>query len=168
MSSDPEIRVRRAAPEDGARIVALEKQLADFERLPPPDGEEARRLLDWIFESKELEALVAEIDGRVVGIALFYAIYGTFRARRFLYLEDLVVADDVRGRGVGTALMSALAREALARGARRLDWSVLDWNEKAIRLYERLGAKRNREWLRYGLEEAEMKELAGGESVIGT
>ena len=157
-----EVNVRRAVPADGPSILDLEHQLADFEKLPPSDEVEGKRLLGWIFDSKELDAFVAELDGRVVGIALFYVIYGTFRARRFLYLEDLVVAKDVRGRGVGEALMRALAREALERGARRVEWSVLDWNEGAIRLYERLGSKRiNTEWLRYGMEEAELKELAG-------
>lgn len=156
-----EVNVRRAVPADGPSILDLEHQLADFEKLPPSDEAEGKRLLGWIFDSKELDAFVAELDGRVVGIALFYVIYGTFRARRFLYLEDLVVAKDVRSRGVGEALMRALAREALERGARRVEWSVLDWNEGAIRLYERLGSKRiNTEWLRYGMEEAELKELA--------
>ena len=160
--SASEVNVRRAVPADGPSILDLEHQLADFEKLPPPDDAEGKRLLGWIFDSKEMDAFVAELDGRVVGIALFYVIYGTFRARRFLYLEDLVVARDVRSRGVGEALMRALAREALERGARRVEWSVLDWNEGAIRLYERLGSKRiNTEWLRYGMEEAELKELAG-------
>jgi ribosomal protein S18 acetylase RimI-like enzyme len=162
VSSGSEITIRRAIAADGPSILDLEKQLADFEKLPPPDETEGKRLLGWIFDSKEMDAFVAELGGRIVGIALFYVIYGTFRARRFLYLEDLVVAKDVRGRGVGEALMRALAREALERGARRVEWSVLDWNEGAIRLYERLGSKRiNTEWLRYGMEEAQLKELAG-------
>ena len=154
--------MRRAVPADGPRILELERQLADFEKLPPPNEEEGQRVLSWIFETEELEALVAERNGKIEGIALFYEIFGTFRGRKFIYLEDLVVAKDVRGSGVGQALMAALAREALDRGARRLEWSVLDWNDGAIRLYERLGAQRiNTEWLRYGMEEAEMKELAG-------
>lgn len=161
-SPSSDVRVRRADAADGPRILELERQLADFEKLSPPNEEESRRLLSWIFETKELEALVAERDDRIEGIALFYEIFGTFRARKFLYLEDLVVAKDVRGSGVGQALMAALAREALDRGARRLEWSVLDWNVGAIRLYERLGARRVTEWVRYGMEEAEMKELAGG------
>jgi ribosomal protein S18 acetylase RimI-like enzyme len=162
VSAVPQITVRRAVPADGPSILELERQLADFEKLPPPDEAEGKRLLAWIFDSKELDAFVAELSGRVVGIALFYVIYGTFRARRFLYLEDLVVAKDVRGRGVGEALIRALAREALERGARRVEWSVLDWNEGAIRLYERLGSKRiNQEWLRYGMEEPELRSLAG-------
>lgn len=157
------VRVRPAVPADGPRILELERELAAFERLPPPDEEEGRRLLAWIFETHELEGLVAERNGRVVGIALFYSIYGTFRARRFLYLEDLVVADEARGEGVGTALMAALAREALERGARRLEWAVLDWNERAIRLYERLGAQKNVEWLKFGLEEPELRRLAASD-----
>lgn len=154
------VRVRRAAPEDGSRIIELDRQLARFERLPLPDDREAQDLLRWIFETKELEALVAEEEGGISGMALFYEGYSTFRARKFLYLEDLVVAEDVRGRGVGQALLAALAREALSRKALRLEWAVLDWNEGAIRLYERLGAKRHDEWLRYGLDGEELEKLA--------
>jgi ribosomal protein S18 acetylase RimI-like enzyme len=166
-SSPPsDVRVRPAVPADGPRILELERQLADFEKLSPPDDEEGRRVLAWIFETHELEALVAERDGQIEGIALFYEIFGTFRGRKFLYLEDLVVDKETRGGGIGQALMAALASEALARGARRLEWSVLDWNAGAIRLYERLGAQRiNTEWLRYGMEEAEMKEIAGESSL---
>jgi len=152
--------VRRALPEDGPRIIELDRQLARFERLPPPDDCEAADLLRWIFETKELEALVADEEDAISGVALFYEGYSTFRARKFLYLEDLIVAGDARGRGVGKALLAALAREALSRRALRLEWAVLDWNEGAIRLYERLGAKRHDEWLRYGLDGEELEKLA--------
>jgi GNAT superfamily N-acetyltransferase len=105
---------------------------------------------------------VAEVDGRIEGIALFYETPGsTFRARPFLYLEDLVVAETARSRGLGEALMAALAKEALSRNAWRVEWAVIDWNEGAIRFYDRLGAKPN-DWLRYGLDEAEIRKLAGG------
>ena len=130
----------------------LDRELARFERLSGPDGAEARQLLSWIFESRRLEALVAEVDGRIEGIALFYEGLGTFRAKPFLYLEDLVVSPDARGRGVGEALMAALAREVIARGALRLEWTVLDWNADAMRFYERLGATRPKEWIKYALE----------------
>lgn len=161
MSGSPlRARVRRAEPRDGERILELDRELARFEKLEPPDDAEGRRLLAWIDESRRLEALVAEVDGRVEGIALFYEGYGTFRARPFLYLEDLVVSESVRGRGVGETLMAALAHEAVSRGALRIDWAVLDWNRGAIRLYERLGAVRHEEWLRYSLDEPEMKRLA--------
>ncbi len=156
------VTVRRAVRDDGARIVELDRELARFEKLRPPDDEEAVRLLSWIFDTEKLEAFVAEVNGRIEGIALFYETPGsTFRARPFLYLEDLVVSEAARSRGVGEALMAVLAREALARNAWRVEWAVLDWNEGAIRFYHRLGATRN-DWLRYGLEEAEIRKLAGG------
>jgi GNAT superfamily N-acetyltransferase len=154
------IRIRRAAPADGPRILELDRELARFEKLMPPDDAEGRRLLDWIFESKRLEALVAEVGGRVEGVALFYEGLGTFRAKPFLYLEDLVVSEAARSGGVGEALMAALAREVVSRGALRLEWSVLDWNVDAIRFYERLGARHPAEWVKYALEDDALKKLA--------
>ena len=95
------VRIRRAVPADGPRILELDRELARFEKLTPPDDAEGRRLLAWIFESKRLEALVAEVGGRVEGVALFYEGLGTFRAKPFLYLEDLVVSEAARSGGVG-------------------------------------------------------------------
>jgi GNAT superfamily N-acetyltransferase len=152
--------IRWARPQDGPRIVELDRELARFEKLTPPNGVEARRLLSWIFESKRLEALVAELAGDVEGVALFYEGLGTFRAKPFLYLEDLVVSEAARGRGVGEALMTALAREAVARGALRIEWAVLDWNERAMRFYDRLGARRPHAWVRFALEGPELGKLA--------
>ena len=159
MSASPTPRLR-AAPGDGPRILELDRELAQFEKLTPPTDEEGRRLLAWIFESRRLEALVAEEDGSVVGIALFYEGLGTFRAKPFLYLEDLVVSGTARSRGVGEALMAALAREVVSRGALRLEWSVLDWNERAIRFYDRVGARRPHEWIKYALEDEALENLA--------
>ncbi len=155
------VRIRRAAPADGPRILELDRELARFEKLKGPDEEEGRRVLAWIFESRKLEALVAELDQRIEGIALFYETpSSTFRGRPFLYLEDLVVSAAARSRGVGEALMAALAREAIARGALRLEWVVLDWNVDAIRFYERLGARHPTEWIKYALEDEALTKLA--------
>lgn len=160
--------VRRARPEDGPRIIALDRELARFERLLPPNDEEAVRLLSWVFESKKLEALVAELDGRVEGIALFYEGLGTFRAKPFLYLEDLVVSETARSRGVGDALMAALAREALTRGALRIEWAVLDWNTRAMSFYDRLGAHRPHEWIKHTLEGKALENLATTRAALGS
>ena len=154
------VTVRRARVEDGPRIIELDRELARFEKLTPPNDEEAARLLSWIFDSKKLDALVAEVDGRVEGIALFYEHLGTFRARPFLYLEDLVVSESARSRKIGEALMAALAREAVSRGALRIEWSVLDWNEHAMRFYDRLGANRPHEWIKFALEGEDLQTLA--------
>ena|SRR5437867_5379750 len=160
----PGVTVRRAVREDGERIVELDRELAVFEKLRPPDDEEAARLLSWIFDTGKLEALVAELDGRVEAIALFYETPGsTFRARPFLYLEDLVVSEAARSRGVGEAMMAALAEEAVKRNAWRLHWAVLDWNERAIKFYDRLGAKED-DWLHYGMDQEEFRKLAGSPS----
>jgi GNAT superfamily N-acetyltransferase len=156
------VTVRRAVRDDGARIVELDRELATFEKLRPPDDDEATRLLSWIFDTQKLEALVAEVDGAIEGIALFYETPGsTFRARPFLYLEDLVVSEAARSRGVGEALMMALAEEAVQRNAWRVHWAILDWNERAIKFYDRLGAEQD-DWLHYGLDEAQFRKLAGG------
>jgi len=155
------VSVRRAVPADGPRIIELDRELARFEKLPPPDESEAARLLAWIFESHRLEAFVAELDGKIEGIALFYEGLGSFRAKPFLYLEDLVVSEAARGHRVGEALMAVLAREVVARGALRLEWAVLDWNVRAMRFYERLGARRPTTWIRYSIEGEELKRLAG-------
>lgn len=159
------IRVRRARRSDGPRILEIERELAAWERLPPPGRSEARRLLSMIFDKREVEALVAVRGGRVEGVALYWFALGTsFRARNLLGLEDLVVAESARGTGVGRALMAALSREALRRKAIRMDWDVLDWNESALRFYHRIGARSRAPWLRYTLDEKAMKRLAATRS----
>lgn len=156
------VTVRRAVRDDGERIIELDRELATFEKLLPPDDGEAARLLSWIFDTEKLEALVAELDGKVEGIALYYETPGsTFRARPFLYLEDLVVSEAARSKGVGEALMAALAEEAIKRNAWRIQWAVLDWNVRAIQFYDRLGAAQD-DWLHYGLDEEGIRKLAGG------
>jgi GNAT superfamily N-acetyltransferase len=142
-------------------MVELQRELARFERMSPPDDAEAARLGAMIFDAKKIEAFVAELGGRLEGVAIFWEGLGSsFRARPFLFLEDLVVGEAARSRGVGEALMAALAREGVARGAVRIDWSVLDWNVNAMRFYRRLGAAPQKDWVRYELDEEAMKKLA--------
>jgi GNAT superfamily N-acetyltransferase len=145
-------------------MVELDRELAVFEKLPPPSDAESARLGAMIFDEKRIEALVAERDGRIEGIAIYWGSLGSsFRARPFLYLEDLVVSESARSGGVGEALMAALAREGVRRGALRIEWAVLDWNVHAIRFYERIGGgPQQNDWIRYTLSEDAMKRLAGG------
>lgn len=138
------------------------RELAAFEQLPPPNDDEAARLGAMIFDAGRLEALVAEVDGSIEGMAVFSeGIGSSFRARPMLFLEDLAVAEAVRSRGVGAALMAALAREGVARGALRMEWAVLDWNVDAMRFYRRLGGTPRQTWVQYVLEEEAMKRLSG-------
>ena len=116
-----------------------------------------------IFDAKRIEALVAEREGRITGLAIFWESLGSsFRARPFLYLEDLVVDEAARSAGVGDALMAALAREGVRRGAMRIEWAVLDWNVNAMRFYRRIGgAPQQNDWIRYAMTEEAMRKLAG-------
>ena len=143
-------------------MVALDRQLATFEKLPLPTDAEAARLGAMIFDEGKIEALVAERDGRIEGMAIFWQGLGSsFRARPFLFLEDLVVAEDVRSGGVGQELMRGLAREGVRRRVMRIEWAVLDWNVDAMRFYRRLGAGPQQDWVRYSLAEEAMARLAG-------
>ena len=143
-------------------MVELDRQLARFERLPEPSAEESARLGAMIFDRGSIAALVAERGGAVEGMAIFWEGLGSsFRARPFLFLEDLVVSESARSAGIGEALVRELAREGVRRGAMRLEWSVLDWNVNAIRFYRRIGAGPQQDWVRYELSEDAMRRLAG-------
>ena len=142
-------------------MLEIYRELAAFERLPPPNDEEAVRLRAMIFDAGRLDGLVAEVDGSIEGMAIFSeGIGSSFRARPMLFLEDLAVSERVRSRGVGAALMAALAREGVARGALRMEWAVLDWNVDAMRFYRRLGGAPRETWVQYVLEEEAMQRLA--------
>jgi GNAT superfamily N-acetyltransferase len=163
------VAVRRARREDWPRVVELHRELARFEKMTPPSDAESALLAAKIFDTPpdnrgragEIEVFVAELDGRIEGIAIFWEGLGSsFRARPFLFLEDLVVGEAARSRGVGEALVAAIAREGVERKAVRVDWFVLDWNVNAMRFYHRLGAGPSKEWVRYCLEEEGMKKLA--------
>ena len=142
-------------------MVELDRELARFEKLPEPSDAEAARLGAMIFDEGRAEALVAEIDGSIEGMAIFWEALGSsFRARTFLFLEDLVVSGAARLRGVGEALMAELAREGVRRKVQRIDWFVLDWNEGAMRFYRRMGAALATDWVRYSLPQEAMEKLA--------
>ena len=139
--------IRPARATDGAALVALVRGLAEFEHLPPPDDEAAERLVAHAFGPRpRFDVLLAEVDGTVQAYALFFETYSTFLAAPSLWLEDLFVDPAVRGGGVGKALMREVARVAVARGCRRLEWNVLDWNERAQAFYRTLGARVLGEW----------------------
>jgi GNAT superfamily N-acetyltransferase len=105
---------------------------------------------------------MAEDDGAVVGFALFFHNFSTFRARPGIYLEDLFVIPDARGKGHGKALLVALAKLAVARDCSRVEWSVLSWNEPSIEFYKALGAIPMDEWTTYRLTDDALKKLAAG------
>lgn len=147
MSSSPSFSLRPATPTDVDAIFALILALADYEQLRHQVTGTAAELKSHLFGDRPAaHAIVAEVDHRVVGFALFFYNYSTFLTQPGIYLEDLFVLPDYRRFGLGTALLTALAQRAIAEGCGRLEWSVLDWNAPAIAFYERLGAEVLPDW----------------------
>jgi GNAT superfamily N-acetyltransferase len=139
--------IRPAAAGDVAAIVRLIHALAEFEQLSHLVEVTPASLAPHLFGPRPVaEAIVAEREGRVVAFALFFTNFSTFLARPGLYLEDLFVEPAERGRGVGQGMLEHLARLAATRGCGRFEWSVLDWNEGAIRFYQRMGATVMPDW----------------------
>jgi GNAT superfamily N-acetyltransferase len=145
--------IRPATPADTATIAALIRGLAEYERLSQHVTMEEGRLREHLFGPRPFaEVLLAEEAGAVVGFALFFPVFSTFRGEPCLYLEDLFVKPEHRGKGHGKALLRELARRTVERGCGRLDWAVLDWNEPSIAFYRSLGAVPMNEWTVYRLD----------------
>jgi GNAT superfamily N-acetyltransferase len=148
MAVPNDLVIRFAVPEDAATILELIRDLAEYERLLDEVVADEAAIRSTLFGVRPVgaEVLIAELSGATVGFALFFQSYSTFLAKPGLYLEDLFVRPAARGKGVGVALMGALARIALQRNYGRFEWSVLDWNEPALKFYASLGAKPQSEW----------------------
>jgi GNAT superfamily N-acetyltransferase len=139
--------LRPAAPADLPAIVGLIRELADFEHLAHLVVVTPESLHPHLFGPRPAaEAVVAEVAGKVVAFALFFTNFSTFLGQPGLYLEDLYVQPAHRGQGLGRLLLQHLGALAVARGCGRFEWSVLDWNENAIRFYEKMGATVMPEW----------------------
>jgi GNAT superfamily N-acetyltransferase len=154
------LRIRGAEAADVPVIADLIRQLAKFEKLESEVVLTEELLRTGLFGARRYaEAVLAEEDSNPIGFALFFHTFSTFLARPGIYLEDLFVLADHRGRGVGRALLAHLARLAVERDCGRLEWAVLNWNQEAIRFYERLGARPNSEWTVYRLAGEALSEL---------
>ncbi len=144
---DPRTRLRFATAADVALILELIRGLAEYERLAHEVVADETTLGANLFGARRVaEVVIADHDGEPAGFALFFHSFSTFLGRPGIYLEDLFVRPERRGRGIGETLLAFLARLAVERGCGRLEWSVLDWNEPAIRFYQRLGARQMSDW----------------------
>ena len=155
------IALRPAGPADAPEIHRLIAALAAYEREPEAvEVTPAMLRAQLASERPPFECLIAEADGAVVGFALYFHNYSTWRGRPGLYLEDLFVEPAQRGRGIGRRLLAALAQIAEARGCARMEWMVLDWNSPAIALYQALGARPVAGWSTYRLTGQALVDLA--------
>jgi GNAT superfamily N-acetyltransferase len=147
-ASPSDLAIRFATAADVPLILRFIRGLARYEKLEGEVVADEPALHATLFGDRPAaEVLFAELAGAPVGFALFFPSYSTFLGRPGLYLEDLFVEPSARGRGIGLALMSALARIAVERNYGRFEWSVLDWNTPAIEFYRSLGAVPHREWI---------------------
>lgn len=142
------ITIRTAVPADIPRILFFVKELAEFEREADKVVATEELLHQAMFgdDRPAAEAVIADLDGRPVGMALFFHNFSTWTGWRGLYLEDLYVTPEARGAGVGTALLKHLAGIAVDRGCTRFEWAVLDWNVNAQKFYQSMGAVPMDEW----------------------
>jgi GNAT superfamily N-acetyltransferase len=154
--------IRTATPDDVPHILQLVRDLAEYERAPHEARATEDDLQAALFNpTSAVFCDVAEVDGEVVGFALWFRSFSTWIGRHGIYLEDLFVRPDYRGGGIGNALLATLAARCVREGYGRLEWSVLDWNEPALGFYRQLGAVPMDEWTVHRLTGDALAALAG-------
>lgn len=162
MPNSNKLRLRPATADDATLVFEFIRGLAEYERLEHEVVATVEKVRDTLFgRPPAAEVLIAEWENQPAGFALFFPNYSTFLARPGMYLEDLFVLPDFRGYGIGRALLVRLAEIAVERNYGRLDWSVLDWNEPAIRFYKSIGARGMDDWTLYRLDGAALAKLGG-------
>ena len=145
---------------NGVKILEFIRALAAYEKMSDEVVATEELLREWIFEKKKAEVLFACEDGKEVGFALFFHNFSTFLGRVGIYLEDLFVLPEYRGKGYGTGLLKKLAQIAVERGCGRLEWWCLDWNQPSIDLYRSLGAELMDKWTTYRLTGETLEKMA--------
>jgi GNAT superfamily N-acetyltransferase len=145
------ITVRRAVKEDCPRLLELIHELAEYERAPQEVTVTMEHFMESGFgKSPVWWTFVAEVDGKVQGFALYYIRYSTWKGQA-MYLEDILVTREMRGKGIGKLLMDRLIEEAKEKGWKRILWQVLDWNEPAINFYKKYNTSFDDEWVNCGI-----------------
>ena len=156
------LHFRTAGREDVPLILYFIRELARYERMLDEVVADEATLEHWIFDRGRAEVLFALEDGREIGFALFFHNFSTFLGRAGLYLEDLYVEPDCRGKGYGRAILQKLAAIAVERGCGRMEWWCLDWNRPSIDFYRSLGAEPMSDWTVYRLTGDTLRQLAEG------
>ncbi len=161
MTNHPPI-IRPCVESDSPALANLVRELAVYEKLEHHAQAVEGDFRTHLFGPQPAaEAILAEMAGEAVGFALFFTTFSTFRGQPGLYLEDLFVKPEYRGRGIGKQLIAAVARRAVERGCGRFEWAVLDWNAPAIAFYQSLGARAMDEWTTYRIDDKALALLAG-------
>ena len=161
MTISPDFQIRAATENDAATILALIKDLAQYEKLSHEVAATEDDIRQSLFGDRPVaEALIGEVEGVPISFALFFYNFSTFLGKPGIYLEDLYVKSDYRGNGFGRKMLAHIAGLAKERNCGRFEWSVLDWNAPAIRTYDRLNARPMKEWILYRLTGDALDKLA--------
>ena len=155
-----QIMFRYAEEKDASKILYFIKELAAYEKMSDEVIATEELLKEWIFEQKKAEVIFAIVDDKEIGFALFFHNFSTFLGRAGIYLEDLYVMPEYRGKGYGKALLKKLAQIAVERKCGRLEWWCLDWNQPSIDFYLSLGAEAMDEWTVYRIAGEKLTEFA--------
>ena len=155
-----DLSIRFAGKEDVGIILKFIKDLADYENLSPMVVATEELLEEILFNQKKAEVIIAEYQQLPVAFALFFHNYSTFLGRSGIYLEDLYVASEMRGKGIGSRMLSFLAKLALERKCGRLEWACLDWNKPSIEFYKQLGGAPQEDWTVYRVNDKTLLNLA--------
>lgn len=159
-TSDEKFNLRFATEKDVKLILTFIKELADYENLLHEVVATEEILMDSLFNRKVAEVIIGEYDEEPVGFALFFHNFSTFLGQAGIYLEDLYIKPNMRGKGLGKIILSYLAKLAIERNCGRLEWWCLDWNEPSIKFYKKLGARPMDEWTVYRLYGEDLEKLA--------
>lgn len=159
MSDTNDLRIRPATEADMELLFGLILELAEYEKLADAVAGDPEVLRRTLFEQRGAEALIVELDGESIGYAIFFTTFSSFECRSGVWIEDVYVRPDKRRDGIGRTVMEHLAALALERGHVRLEWTALDWNEPALRFYEKLGATQLGDWVTHRLDVDGMRRL---------
>jgi GNAT superfamily N-acetyltransferase len=159
-----EVTFRWAEREDCGVVLSFIRELAEYEKMSDEVVATEEVLSEWLFDKKAAEAIIVSVDGQDVGFALFFSNFSTFLGKPGLYLEDLYVKPEFRGRGIGKATLAHLAAIAEQRGYGRFEWWCLDWNKPSIDFYRSLGAEPMADWTVYRMTGDTLHNLAAKDS----
>ena len=157
---EPRFNIRPARPDEAELVLEFIKRLADYEKCADEVVADEATIRQSLFMEHSAEVVFAEEDGVAIGFALFFHNFSTFVGRKGLYLEDLFIIPEKRGRGYGKALLKYLARTAVERNCGRMEWICLDWNQPALDVYRSIGAVPMDEWTVQRLSETALKQFA--------
>lgn len=154
--------IRTATETDTPLVLDFIKMLAEYEKMSNRVSADESLIREWIFEKKKAEVLFALEDGKEVGFAVFFHNFSTFLGKAGIYLEDIFVLPEYRGKGHGKGLLREIAKIAVERGCGRLEWQCLDWNEPSINFYLSFGAEQMNEWTTYRISNDRLSDFSKG------